>query len=251
MGENTAAVAALQQALRGASENVRFFRSLAQWVSAYIRYSAVAVCVGHLTWQDIVAHLQIVAQLYEAERMKGSAGTPQLAFVYDEFLRREIARRAERNDMTLDMRVVFLSECKEVKDLAKARLAGVLSLARVGSISASSSGSARGPGQEETLKAQLDAAQDLRRQSEASMASLAAQNAEFNRRQDQSRYRGGWDGGKGGQPTSKAHKKQIKSDAYFEKNAREKAERLERQAGKRKWEGSKGHGGQKGGRQWY
>ena len=93
----------LRKALKSATASPRFFRTASQWSGAFLRYAIVAVATGHMAWPTAlaVAHMDIVLQLAEQERMKGNR--PFLAFLYEELLRKSWARRAEKGDPALDI----------------------------------------------------------------------------------------------------------------------------------------------------
>ena len=62
--EGAQAISSLQdlsRALKSATASARFFRSMPQWLGAFLRYAAVAVATQQLTWPDVMAHIDVVA----------------------------------------------------------------------------------------------------------------------------------------------------------------------------------------------
>ena len=234
--ESKQAVAALTAALRGATEGLRFFKSLGQWVPAYVRYAIAAVPMAHLTWVDVVAHMQIVSQIHESQRQL-LGGTPQLAFLYDEFVRREVARRCERNDVTLDKESVFLTLDKEILEVAKTRLAAVLNLAG----SAQASPVRNQDHLSEATREQTEAAAVLKQQAAESARALAQQERDFRSREQRVN-------GETGDRTSKSRKKALKSEEFF-KTCREQ-EAARKAKGKGRGKGDKNKWGSDSGGSW-
>eukprot|EP00435_Cladocopium_sp_Y103_P042868 s429_g11.t5 len=156
----------LGKALKSATASPRFFRTVSQWTGSFMRYAVVAVATGHLSWPVVLAHVDNVLQLVEQERMKGNR--PFLAFLYEELLRKNWARRAEKNDPSLDIAAEAQKIDKDLLDIARHRLAEVMKEAGLseqhGRQSASSSQeSAR---TDELVARQLAAAEAAQRQTE-------------------------------------------------------------------------------------
>eukprot|EP00435_Cladocopium_sp_Y103_P029101 s731_g7.t1 len=114
----------LGKALKSATASPRFFRTASQWSGAFLRYGIVAVATGHMAWPTVLAHMDIVLQLTEQERMKGNR--PFLAFLYEELLRKSWARRAEKGDPALDIAAEAQRVDKDLVDIARHRLSEVL-----------------------------------------------------------------------------------------------------------------------------
>eukprot|EP00438_Fugacium_kawagutii_P029513 Skav222739 [mRNA] locus=scaffold2390:473992:475065:+ [translate_table: standard] len=114
----------LGKALKSATASPRFFRTVSQWNGAFLRYAIVAVATGQLSWPAVLAHVDNVLQLAEQERMKGNR--PFLAFLYEELLRKNWARRAEKGDPSLDIPCESQKIDKDLLDIAKHRMAEVM-----------------------------------------------------------------------------------------------------------------------------
>ncbi|CAE8626061.1 unnamed protein product [Polarella glacialis] len=72
---------ALTTAFKSATDTAHFFRSVQQWVSAFMRYAAVAVCAEQMKWSQVISHVDVAMGFAEFERNKGR---PQyVAFLYD------------------------------------------------------------------------------------------------------------------------------------------------------------------------
>ena len=114
----------LQEHGRALKSSTRFFRSVAHGNGALMRYAIVLVAIKQLTWPDVVSHVDIVMQLAEQERLKGRP--PYLAFVYEEIVRSNFARRAEKRDPDLKISQETQRVDKDILDIARHRLADVL-----------------------------------------------------------------------------------------------------------------------------
>jgi len=125
----TATLAQLGAALRGATAAPRFFRSMAQWCGAWMRFGTAAVAAGQWTMPQVIAHLDTVMQLSEQE--KASGGTMFTALVYDELVRRSWEQRAFRRDSTFRIGEAVLEVNGPILAAARARLASTLSAAGV------------------------------------------------------------------------------------------------------------------------
>ena len=122
-----APIASLQdlgKALKSATASPRFFRTVSQWSGAFLRYAVVAVATEQLSWQTVLAHMDIVLQLAEQERMKGNR--PFLAFLYEELLRKSWARRAGKGDPGLNIAKEAMTVDKDLLDIARHRMTEVL-----------------------------------------------------------------------------------------------------------------------------
>ena len=86
-------------------KKTRYFRSMVQWSVVWNRYAPAAVAMEQLTWPQALAHLDQMFINCEEERYCGNS--PAVVFVYDELLRKSVANRAEWNDKSLDLAVVF------------------------------------------------------------------------------------------------------------------------------------------------
>ena len=135
-GTAIGSLAQLGQALKGATETKRFFPSIHQWVSAFMRYAPFAVACEHLDWCLILTHLNTILKIVEEEKCDGRG--PQLAILYDELLRRQLERRAQKADPTLDLPTILADADKSILAAARQRLESVLKAAgRRGSSSGS------------------------------------------------------------------------------------------------------------------
>jgi len=125
----TATLSQLGAALRGATAAPRFFRSMAQWCGAWMRFGTAAVAAGQWTLPQVIAHLDTVMQLSEQERASG--GTVFTALVYDELVRRSWEQRAFRRDSTFRLGEAVLEVNGPILAAARARLASTLTAAGV------------------------------------------------------------------------------------------------------------------------
>ena len=131
----------LGQALKGATDAKRFFGAIHQWSAAFMRYAPFAIAAGHLEWTAVLAHLNCVYKLVEEERCDGRG--PQLAILYDELLRRQLERRAQKGDPTLDVEAMMSEPDKSVLAAARQRLDSVLKAANRTKAADSGSGASR------------------------------------------------------------------------------------------------------------
>ena len=123
-GQAVSSLQDLSRTLNSATASTRFFRSVPQWIGAFLRYAVVAVATQQLAWVDVLAHVDVVMQLAEQERLKGRP--PFLAFVYEKLMRRNWARRAEKGDPDLNISQEVQKIDKDVLDIARHRLTEVL-----------------------------------------------------------------------------------------------------------------------------
>jgi hypothetical protein len=127
--EAIGSLARLGQALRGATENQKFFRSFMQWSACWWRLAPFQIALKQLTWCQALCHADVISQLAEEERQDGRP--PFAAFLYDELLRRQLEKRASRSDPSLNLDEVFLTVDKTLLAVARQRLAGVLRAAAI------------------------------------------------------------------------------------------------------------------------
>jgi len=169
----TATLSQLGAALRGATAAPRFFRSMAQWCGAWMRFGTAAVAAGQWTLPQVIAHLDTVMQLSEQE--KASGGTMFTALVYDELVRRSWEQRAFRRDSTLRIGEAVLEVNGPILAAARARLASTLSAAGVAETSPQSqaiSASAGASELESTLAKQQAAMDAIARRAEQATKAL-------------------------------------------------------------------------------
>ena len=117
-------LAKLGAALRGVTENTRFFRSTTQWTAAYYRYAPTAVAMDQVSWVHILLHGDIISRIAEEER--ADKRPPYIAFLYDELLRRQVEKRAQKRDPDLDLVEVFGKVDKALLCVARQRLNAAL-----------------------------------------------------------------------------------------------------------------------------
>ena len=229
---SSATLGQLGQALKRATQQPKFFRSLAQWTAAFNRYALVAVTLGHLSWPMVLSHVDVIMRMAEDCRMQNVS--PYIAILYDDLLRKSIAQRAQRKDPDLKMDEIFKSCVKEIREAAQQRLSHVLAAAGL----TMRGSSAQLPQSEQAVAAdgalakQAASAEALQRRAEAAARSMATQQEELNRRQAAMRNTKGGDnsahdgGGKGNNS-----KKQEKSQRFFNKLSEQKAKRFNSGAG--------------------
>eukprot|EP00435_Cladocopium_sp_Y103_P039301 s772_g10.t1 len=114
----------LSKALKGATSAPRFFRSVQQWSAAFWRWATAAISAEHWQMAQALAHHDIILQLAEQERLKSKP--PYAAFLYDEMLRRQWSRRAEKRDPTFDLKSEAQKLDKDLLEVVHQRLATVL-----------------------------------------------------------------------------------------------------------------------------
>ena len=118
-----------------------------------------------------------------AEEARLAGESPYLAILYDDLLRKTVSERAKRRDPELDLDAEFVKVNKEIFQLAKSRLAHVLSAAGVTSERPSSSSGGRSfVGMESALAKQAAAADALTKKAEAAAKALARQQQEMDKR---------------------------------------------------------------------
>ena len=98
------------------------------------------VATSQLSLQSAMIHLDIVLQLVEQEHLKGDP--PFAAFLYDERLRKNWARRAEKGDPGLDIPAEAQQVDTDILDIARHRLSEVLKAAGLSEGAGASRGSA-------------------------------------------------------------------------------------------------------------
>ena len=139
--EQVGSLAKLGQALKGATEAKRYFTSLAQWSAAYWKYAPFAAAFGHLTWSQVLLHFNSIMRLVEEEKLEGRG--PSLAFLFDDMLRRQIEKRAEKGDPTLQLDTLLAEADRSTVAAARQRLNGLLKATPLGSGSSGSQDFAR------------------------------------------------------------------------------------------------------------
>ena len=121
---STSSLGALGAALKAATQTPKFFRSLAQWTAVFTRYAVVAVSMNQLTWDAVMAHLDVVMKI--SEEAKAVGDSMYLAILYDDLQRKSVADRASKRDPGLDLKTEFTEVNKQVHALAKSRINQVL-----------------------------------------------------------------------------------------------------------------------------
>lgn len=188
---NANALGQLGAALKTALGSPRFFRTYAQWLSAFVRYVPVAIAHGHMSLAAVIGHLGVMSRIVEEGRQKGNS--EHLAVLYDEMLRRQVARRALKRDPDLDVEAVFMKADKQLVESARSRLDAVLQVAGIKG-GATAAGLVGQPGPagpqgaqalaaDSALAKQVSAAEAVQRRAEAAAKALAGQQEELNRRQ--------------------------------------------------------------------
>ena len=77
-----------------------------------------------LTWTHVHTYLALIVEMMEHQRLLGES--QYLPILYDDLFRRQVAKRAEMKDPTLDFALIFATTDKTILALAKSRLEGVL-----------------------------------------------------------------------------------------------------------------------------
>ena len=125
--EDAGSIAQLQRALQSMAAGPRFFRSLPQWASAFMRFGLAAVGTQQWTWAQILSHQDTVYQVAESEAMQG--GTPLTAVLYDDMVRKQWASRAKKCDPSFDLSALVVKVDVAVLAMAKARIQAVMQMA--------------------------------------------------------------------------------------------------------------------------
>ncbi|CAE8721468.1 unnamed protein product [Polarella glacialis] len=147
-------------------------------MSAFLRYAAVAVCFGHLSWPQIISHVDVIMQLAETERTKGAPA--YAAFVYDVLARKQFARRAEKKDPNLDIGKEIQTVNKELLEQVQQRLESVLTAAGMNNSSSSSGSQANvAAAADSAASKQLAAADAFRKRAEQASKQLAQTQAQI------------------------------------------------------------------------
>ena len=128
---STATVAQLGAALKSASTSTRFFRTLPQWLGCFSRYAVAALAAKQLTMASVLGHLTTVSRIAEEKRV-GHGNSVALAILYDEYRRREWARRSDRKDSALNVEQEAWELDKNLLDVVTVRLGSTLSAAGLG-----------------------------------------------------------------------------------------------------------------------
>ena len=121
---SSSTLAQLGQALQSATAGTRFFRSFTQWLAAWNKYNAISVATTQLTWTHVHTYLALIVEMMEHQRLLGESQF--LPILYDDLFRRQVAKRAEMRDPTLDFALIFAEPDKTISALAKSRLDSVL-----------------------------------------------------------------------------------------------------------------------------
>jgi hypothetical protein len=126
----TSPVANLSQftaALKSATAQPRFIRSVAQWVELWMRYAVPAIAAEQITWSIALLHLSNMIQLAEEERIAGHSVYGVI--LYDDLLRRTVAGRAASSDPNLVLIDVFKMVDKDLLRMTSQRLYTTLAAA--------------------------------------------------------------------------------------------------------------------------
>ena len=201
---STASLGTLAGALRAATSGPRFFRSFEQWSAVYFKYLPAAISCKHLELAPGLAYFCLIAQIAEEARV--SAGSPHLAFVYDELQRKQWAQRVVSGDK-VDFAADTMVRDKELLELARARYTLVMQQAGLmqqppDHKPAAASDSVQLASAESALAKQQAAALQVQRKAEAQMKQLQAQQDQFEKRMAAAKgngNQGGQGGGSGGQ----------------------------------------------------
>ena len=85
----------------------------------------MAISMKQLTLTAMFMHTNVICQLYEEQRLANES--LYLPLLYDEFLRKQVARRAEQRDPDLDLETVFVKLDQTILETCKSRLSSVIS----------------------------------------------------------------------------------------------------------------------------
>jgi hypothetical protein len=181
----------LGAALSSATQTPKFFRSLSQWSATFMRYAAVAIVFNQWTLPAVLTYMNLIYQIVEEEMSSGNSAF--LAILYDDLLRRDFSKRAERRDPTFVLADEVQRVNKQIMQAARTRLGTVLETAGITRVKTdpaatafgASSASSASLGQmaaESALAKQNAAANALRVKAEQASRTLAAQQRDLDAR---------------------------------------------------------------------
>ena len=153
-----------EQSLQGATSAHRFFRSVQRWSADFWRCAAAAICADHWQMAQALAHQDVILQLAEQERLKSKP--PYAAFLYDKMAWHQWARRAEKRDLTFDLKSETHKIDKDLFEVVHQRLASAPQQAGI-------DGAARGSRDQSVLSQQLASAEAAQKKAEQAQKSLA------------------------------------------------------------------------------
>ena len=124
---NSSSLGKLAVALKGATASPRFFRTVGQWTAAFLRFGITAVSTEQWTMSEVLTHIDTITQIADRERTGG--GSPLLALLYDDLLRRSWSARVERGDPCFKLCEAVVEQDKQVMAAARTRFDGVMKAA--------------------------------------------------------------------------------------------------------------------------
>ena len=176
---------AMFSAMKNAYGAPQWFRTPAQWFVTFVTcYAPPAVAAGHLTWEQVMAHVDRMTR--QMEEVRADNGTHHVVFLYDIFVRKRIHELAEMDDPELDVTKIFGELNKELWADAQAKIHQVLAEVglhgsqQVHQPSASGQGGQDGAAQRAMAQATASAEKSARRAEEA--ARQMEQNRGFEKR---------------------------------------------------------------------
>jgi hypothetical protein len=105
-------LAELGDALQAASSQRKIFRSISQWLGAFIKYAATAIPMKQMSNAGAFAYMNVVMKIHEEE--KDANGAALVSVIYDDVFRKMIARQAEAKDPGLDFDAEFSTVDKNI-----------------------------------------------------------------------------------------------------------------------------------------
>ena len=120
---DTGSLAAIGRALQAATSQKKIFRTHAQWLGCFTKYSVAAVAAKQMTFANVLTYLNTLSRLQEAETSKKF----YVMVLYDDALRRSLARRAEARVPGLDLSAEFGVIDKQILEACRGRVDAVMS----------------------------------------------------------------------------------------------------------------------------
>ena len=212
---STSSVQEIAKAISSATMQHHFFRTFHQFVGACTKWATAAVSMQQMTAAQTYTYLNLLCKIHHEEPGESSV---YLVILYDDVLRRSIARRTESKDPDLKMDVAFGQVDKAVLDNCRSRLDAVLQ--HVGVSSSRSSRPLESADASSLLQKQVAAADLSAKKAEAAAKAVAVAQ----RRHNETNYDlSGWQGGGGnasggdGGGSMRKHKRNAFQDNRFAK----------------------------------
>ena len=151
----------LSGALKALTTSPRMLRNMTQWSLAFSRYAVVAIAAEQVDWKFVTMHTQNVLRV-------SIENNSTVGILYDELLRKNWARRASKNDSSLDISAEAADISMKTVELAKSRVSLVTKAAglKTGSEGAASSSNGALEKAEDVMSKQIALATRVTKQAE-------------------------------------------------------------------------------------